>query len=54
VATSRTTPTVFLHWLALRTAVNGAQLAGLDDVLGQRIDRWAERSYELERDWRGT
>ncbi len=51
---SRKTPTVFLHRLALRTAVNGAQLAGFDDVFGPRIERWAARSYELERDWRGN
>jgi hypothetical protein len=53
VARTRRTPTVFLHWLALRAAVNSAQLAGLEQALDQRLERWAVRSFELERAWRG-
>jgi hypothetical protein len=53
VTTSRKTTSVFLHWLALRAAVNSAQLAGLDDALDRRLERWTARSYELEREWRG-
>jgi hypothetical protein len=53
VTKSRKTTSVFLHWLALRVAVNSVQLAGLDEALGRRLERWTARSYDLERDWRG-
>jgi hypothetical protein len=44
---------VFLHWLLLRGAVNGAAVAGLDQLMSDRVERWATRSHDLEHDWRG-